>query len=75
MDRRRLETAHFKYAVLTVCSWYPALSICDVVIKPGQQDEAVLHFTDKYYQCYSTKYAGKHMHTFVFLLIIIVLLI
>ncbi len=49
MDRRRLEMAHFK---LTVCSWYPALSICDVMIKPGEQDEAVLHFTDEYYQCY-----------------------
>ena len=64
MDRCRLEMAHFKYAVLNVCSWYPVLSTCDVVIKPGEQDEAVLHFTDKYYQCYSTKYAGKRMCVF-----------
>ena len=39
MDRRRLEMAHLKFAVLNVCNWYSDLSFSDVVIKPVDLDE------------------------------------
>ncbi len=58
MDRRRLELAHFKFAILNICSWYPSLSAKDVVFTPGNVDEAVLEFSKKYYFLFSSKYAG-----------------
>ena len=37
MDRRRLEMAHLKHAVLTVCQWYsPCLRMNEVKFVPGK---------------------------------------
>ena len=58
MDRRRLELAHLKYAILNVCSWYPSLCVKDIVFVPGNVDERVLEFSKKYYLLFSSKYAG-----------------
>ena len=59
MDRRRLELAHLKYAILKVCSWYPeSLCVKDIVFMPGNVDELVLEFSKKYYLLFSSKYAG-----------------
>ena len=59
MDRRRLEMAHMKYALLNVCGWYPSLSVSEMVIRPGQFDEMIVPFSDQYYSCFSAKYARK----------------
>lgn len=59
MDRRRLEIAHLKYAVLNVCSWYSDLSINTLAITPGQVDDMIQRFTCQYYSCFSAKYASE----------------
>ena len=60
MDRQRLESAHLKYAMLNVCSWYPSLSVEDAVFRATDVDDTVLEFSKKYYLLFSSKYAGYY---------------
>ena len=56
LDRRRLEDAHFQYAILKVAGWYPQhLNICELPLHSALQETlskvvAVYHgaFMDKY---------------------------
>jgi hypothetical protein len=59
MDRRRLEMAHLKYAMLNVCSWYSELSINQVGITASKVDDTILQFSSIYYSCFSSKYSRK----------------
>lgn len=57
LDRRRLETAHFRYAILVVTKWYPA------DVDPGLKfypdiNETLLQITPIYHLAYHRKYSG-----------------
>ena len=58
MDRRRLEDAHLKFAVLQVISWYPdSLHLTEVPIT-SSVNEMLKTFTSTYYNLFNAKYAG-----------------
>lgn len=63
MDRRRLEQAHFRFAVLKVFTWYPNMSDC-VVFKEDAM--ALAEFTTKYqkkfHEFYSGNFANVQLH-------------
>ena len=61
MDRRRLEDAHLKFAVLQVVSWYPeALTLGEVDLS-SSVSECLGRVTGTYYSQFSKKYAGKRL--------------
>ena len=60
MDRRRLESAHLKYTMFNVCSWYPSLSVEDTVFRAADVNDTVLEFLKKYYLLFFSKYGGYY---------------
>ena len=57
LDRRRLEAAHFKFAVLCVTSWYS----CDIKQSPvfsSDHQQDLLKFTPIYQEAFHKKYSG-----------------
>lgn len=58
MDRRRLETAHFRYAILVVTKWYPSAIDPGVRFYPEIND-TLLEFTPMYHLAYHQKYSGQ----------------
>ena len=60
LDRRRLEDAHFQYAILKVASWYPSsFKLTDLPLH-GATRETLLQMSDSYYGAFMKKYSGKH---------------
>ena len=57
LDRRRLEAAHFKYAVLNVASWYPNDFTANVVFLPDMQ-QTLLNVTPMYQRAFHKVYSG-----------------
>ena len=57
LDRRRLEAAHFKFAILHVTSWYSSdIKQSPVFSSDHQQD--LLKFIPIYQQAFHKKYSG-----------------
>lgn len=58
LDRRRLEDAHFQYALLRVASWYNF----DLASLPlhGSTHETIVHFANRYYQAFMKNYSGEN---------------
>lgn len=56
LDRRRLETAHFRYALLVVASWYSA----DIPMPKFLPDLnlTLLEFTPLYHKAFHSHYSG-----------------
>ena len=65
LNRRRLEAAHLKYAVLVTATNYPDLfGLSDVEVYPDVR-EKLQHITPKYYSGFKSRYLGKEtlIHT------------
>ena len=64
MDRRRLEDAHLKYAVMNVVSWYPSstfqLEDLDMSMSINNLLSSV---TASYYSTFTSKYSCKNTLT------------
>lgn len=59
LDRRRLTTAHLRYAVLRVASMYPeGFNTCDVVID-ADINTTLDAITPKFFSLFRSRYAGK----------------
>ena len=61
LDRRRLEDAHFQYAILKVALWYPSsFKLTDLPLH-GPTRETLLHMSDLYYGAFMKKYSGNNI--------------
>lgn len=61
LDRRRLLSAHFKYAILQVASWYPGdLSVSDIVFSTDVY-QTLLDFTPRFQNVFHRKYSGTSL--------------
>ena len=58
-DRRRLECAHFKYAVLQVAGWYPRSFSQPISFYPDIK-ETLVNVTPGYQKAFHTFYSGMH---------------
>jgi len=60
MDRRRLEHAHIRYAVLNVAEWYHNFDVKKILFTSDQSEKTLQEFTPLYmkafYEMYSSKY-------------------
>ena len=59
LDRRRLECAHFKYAVLHVAGWYPHSFSQPITFYPDIK-ETLVNVTPGYQKAFHTFYSGMH---------------
>ena len=60
MDRRRLDEAHFQYAILRVALWYPSvLKLLDLPLH-SSTPETLLHVTDLYQGVFMNQYSGNN---------------
>ena len=57
MDRRRLEQAHFRFAIIQVSTWYTDLTLDGVVF--NEEAVALTEFTTKYQKKLHSFYSGK----------------
>jgi len=61
MDRRRLEHAHFRYAMLTVAQWYPGtFNVNKVLFTCDQSETTLTKFTLLYLKAFYEKYSGVY---------------
>lgn len=60
LDRRRLETAHFRYAILLVQLWYP--DITPRVYFYPDMNKTLSQFTPIYHIAFHKKYSGKYSY-------------
>ena len=61
MDRRRLEHAHFRYAMLTVAQWYPGtFNVNKVLFTCDQSETTLTEFTPLYLKAFYEKYSGVY---------------
>jgi len=58
MDRRRLEHAHFHYAMLNVAGWYKGFNIKKVLFTSDQAERTLLEFTPLYLKAFYENYSG-----------------
>ena len=58
LDRRRFEAAHLRYAMLTIMGTYENINPT-----PMHTDvyESLKAFTPNFYECFTTKFAGKFL--------------
>ena len=63
LDRRRLEAAHFKYAILTVVSWYPDQIDSEIRFSSDLQD-TLLQITPLFQHAFHKKYSGNLIFSF-----------
>lgn len=61
LDRRRLETAHFRYAMLVVAMWYPSDIGSEVKFAPDI-NETLLEFTPLYHLAFHRTHSGLWAH-------------
>ena len=57
MDRRRLEDAHFQYAILRVAAWYD-LKLSDLPLH-GAANDTLLQIGSTFYEAFMKKYSGE----------------
>lgn len=57
LDRRRLEAAHFRYAILNVLSWYP--DTIKRITFSSDLKETLLQFFPVYQRAFHVKYSGN----------------
>ena len=55
LDRRRLEDAHFQYAILRVAAWYN-LKLTDLPLH-GATTDTLLRISSIFYKLFMTKYS------------------
>jgi len=64
MDRRRLEHAHIRYAILNVAEWYQNFEVKNILFTPDQAETTLNEFTPLYtkafYELYSSKQEFLH---------------
>ena len=59
MDRRRLEHAHVRFAMLNVAQWYKeSFEGVDIIFWLDQSDSTLLEFTPLYQAAFYKKYSG-----------------
>ena len=58
MDRRRLENAHFQYAILQVASWYPQHLDITTLALHGSTKDTLLSVVAKYHGVFMAQYAS-----------------
>ena len=63
LDRRRLESAHLKFAVLTTQSHYPNMWLGPVCVHTDLS-KTLVEFTVTYYKAFTHKYSGLLTHTY-----------
>ena len=63
MDRRRLEHAHFRYAMLNVAEWYQGFA--KILFTPDQAERTLLEFTPLYLKAFYENYSGKYIHMYI----------
>ena len=70
LDKRRLEDAHFQYAILRVAAWYN-WRLSDLPLH-GVANDTLLQISSTFYEAFMKKYSGeilsllrlsKYMHT------------
>jgi len=60
MDRRRLEHAHMRYAMLNVAKWYQgAFQIKSISFSSDQSQTTLLELTPLYLKAFYEQYSGK----------------
>ena len=59
MDRR-LEQAHFRFAIIQVSTWYTDLTLGGVVL--NEEAVALTEFTTKYQKKFHSFYSGKFIN-------------
>ena len=62
LDRRRFESAHLKYAMLSIQKCYPTLSTLSITVT-GEIKETMLSFTPAFYQAFCKKYSSRSLCT------------
>ena len=60
LDRRRLEAAHFKYAILNVMEWYSETIKEEVIFCPDM-NKTLLQFTPRFQLAFHKKYSGMSL--------------
>ena len=61
LDRRRLEDAHIKFAVLQIMMWYSkSMSSKDFPLM-SDMNSVLQTFTSKYYEIFTAQYAGTFL--------------
>lgn len=65
LDRRQLECAHFKYAVLRVAGWYPHAFPHPITFYPDIKDTLV-NVTPGYQKAFHSFYSGIHKNIYLF---------
>lgn len=61
MDRRRLERAHFHYAMLNVVEWYKGFAVKKVPFTSDQAERTLLEITPLYLKAFYKNYSGKYI--------------
>ena len=59
MDRRRLEEAHFQFAILQTASWYPQHLHVDKLALHGSTKSTLLDVISVYHGVFMAQYAGE----------------
>ena len=65
MDRRRLEHAHFRYAMLDVAGWYKGFAVKNVLFTSDQAERTLLEFTPLYLKAFYENYSGMLQHEYI----------
>jgi hypothetical protein len=60
LDRRRLEEAHFRYAILNVVRWYPDQILTEAIFMPDMKD-TLSKFFAAYQHAFHSKYSGIYI--------------
>ena len=60
MDRRRLEDAHFQFAILQAASWYPEHMDINNLALHGDTKTTLKHVVSKYHGAFMAQYASKY---------------
>ena len=65
MDRRRLEHAYFRYAMLNVAGWYKGFAVKNVLFTSDQAGRILLEFTPLYLRVFYRNYSGMSQHKYI----------
>ena len=58
MDRRRLECAHIRFAILKVARWYPDCFTIENIMFSGNESITLQEFVPLYQKTFHQKYSG-----------------
>jgi len=65
MDRRRLESAHIRFAMLKVAQWYPDDIDIAKIIFHNNPSSTLLEFTPIFQKLFHRVYSGMSVHNAV----------